>query len=101
MHDDSTTHHAPGDRSSLRRPEPDAYGQAALLLSESILHALIESGALTLEQAAGAVRGASEVKAELAEEIGESTGRMRQSLALLSKIGLSLAAQGRSSRETT
>lgn len=96
---DDTDAGSPGDRSSHRRPEPDAYGQAALLLSESILHALIDAGTLTLAQANDAVRIACELKAELAEELGESGDRMRQSLGLLSGIGLSLAVQDRSDHQ--
>lgn len=80
---------------SPRRAEPDAHGQASLLLTESILHALVETGTLTTDQAIGVVRTASEVKVEVAAEIGESRGRMKQSIGLLSAIELSLAAGGK------
>lgn len=79
-----------GTRPSPRRAEPDAHGQAALLLVESVLHALVDTKTLTLDQAIDAVQIASDVKVELADEIGESETRMRESLALLSAIGLSL-----------
>lgn len=72
---------------SLPRPaEPDAHGQAALLLTESILHALVEAGVLTATQALSAVQTAAEVKADVATETGESEGRMLQSLGLLTAI---------------
>ena len=83
-----------GTQASPRRAEPDAHGQAALLLSESILHALVEANTLTLDQAVGVVRIASEVKVEVAEETGESEGQMRRSLGLLSEIERSLTADG-------
>ena len=67
-------------------PEPDAHGQAALLLAESILHALVSSSTLTNEDAITVVRIAAEVKEEVAMTAGESAPRMRQSLELLSDI---------------
>lgn len=70
--------------------EPDAHGQAALLLAEATLHALVEAGSLTLGQAIAVVETASEVKEEVAAATGESAGRMQQSLHLLSRIGRSL-----------
>lgn len=70
--------------------EPDAHGQAALLLAESILHSLIERDVLTSPQAAAVVESAAEVKVEVAMLAGESRKRMEESLALLSKISISL-----------
>jgi len=75
---------------AMQRAEPDAHGQAALLLAESILHALIETGTLTLQEALAAVHTATEVKIEKAEFAGESKRRMEESLALLAAIGRSL-----------
>lgn len=77
---------------SSRPPGPDAHGQAALLLAESMLHALVEAGRLTRGQALDAVRTAVEVKEEVAEEAGESNTRMRASLDLLHAIEHSLAS---------
>lgn len=71
------------------RSEPDAHGQAALLLAESILHALVESSTLTAAEASGVVRAAAEVKEEVAAFTGESCGRMQASLDLLSGIAVS------------
>lgn len=88
---DNISHAEESDISQSPRPlEPDAHGQAALILAESILHALVATGSLTLDQAIEAVRTACEVKIEVADEIGESAGRMRHSLSLLSQIEQSL-----------
>ncbi len=72
--------------------EPDAHGQAALLLAESTLHALVENATLTAAEAADVVRSAAEVKVEVAAFTGESEGRMQASLDLLNLITVSFAA---------
>lgn len=66
--------------------EPDAHGQAALLLAESTLHVLVDAGLLNNRDAITAVRSAAEVKVEVAAVTGESRGRMQESLDLLSRI---------------
>ena len=73
-------------------PEPDAHGQAALLLAESTLHALVENATLTVADAADVVRSAAEVKLEIVAFTGESEGRMQASLDLLNAIGVSFSA---------
>ena len=70
--------------------EPDAHGQAALILAESILHALVEDKTMTTERALDVVRSAEEIKVEVAALSGESETRMHESLELLKRIGLSL-----------
>lgn len=72
--------------------EPDAHGQAALLLAESILHALVDSGTLTNREAITVVRTAAEVKLEVATAEGESTVRMNESLDLLARMANSFEA---------
>lgn len=72
--------------------EPDAHGQAALLLAESILHALVESKTLSNEGALSVIQTTCEVKIEVAERSGESQGRMQESLELLRTISASFAA---------
>lgn len=52
------------------RVEPDAHGQAAFLLAESILHVLVEKDLLTTGEAV--VHTACEVKVEVALAAGES-----------------------------
>ncbi|TRW17989.1 hypothetical protein [Glacieibacterium frigidum] len=73
-------------RDALAHLEPDAHGQAALLLAESTLHMLVEAGVLFNAQALEVVRTAAEVKVEVAEAAGESKKRMKQSLVLLESI---------------
>lgn len=70
--------------------EPDAHGQAAMLLSESILHGLIARSIISVPEAIEIVEVAEEVKAEIAAELGDSVPTMRKSLALLRSIRLSL-----------
>jgi hypothetical protein len=69
--------------------EPDAHGQAALLLTESLIHTLVENSAITNVQAIDLIRIAAEVKVEVATAAHESKGRMQESLALLSKMASS------------
>ena len=79
-----------GDASD-RVAEPDAHGQAALLLAESILHVLVENGVLSNADAIDAVRTTMEVKAEATVATGESRERMEASLNLLALIRNSFA----------
>ena len=79
-----------GKAAAASTVEPDAHGQAALLLAESILHSLIEASVLTTTQALETVTTAQEVKVEVAMLTGESSARMRESLALLDNIAMSL-----------
>ena len=71
--------------------EPDAYGQAAMMLAESMLHTLVESSVLTNAEALDILTTACEVKREVATAAGESAGRMQQSLDLLLRIRASFA----------
>lgn len=75
----------------IQSVEPDAHGQAALLLAESILHALVETKVLSTTGALSVIQTTCEVKIEVAEAAGESQGRMKQSLALLQAISASFA----------
>ena len=70
--------------------EPDAHGQAALILAEAILHALVDIKTMTTAQALDVVHSAAEIKAEIATLSGESRTRMHESLELLKRIGISL-----------
>lgn len=72
--------------------EPDAHGQAALLLTESLIHALVDKATLTAAEAVEVVTVAAEVKVEVAKVAGESEGRMRESLVLLAKMAASFEA---------
>jgi hypothetical protein len=72
-------------------PEPDAHGQAAMLLTESLLHGLIARNVISVRDAVEMVEVASEVKEEAAEDMGDSPATMQRSLALLGSIRASLA----------
>lgn len=70
--------------------EPDAHGQAAMLLVESLIFGLIEREAISVEDALDIVEAATEVKLDIAADIGESPETMRRSLSLLAAISDSL-----------
>lgn len=52
--------------------EPDAHGQAALLLTESLIHLLVDRRALTNADAIEVIEVAQEVKFQVATAEGES-----------------------------
>ena len=81
------------DSSGIGRPipEPDAHGHAALLLTESLLHMLVERSVLTVSDAVAVLQTAAEVKLQLATETGESSERTQASLDLLFRISDSFA----------
>lgn len=75
-----------------RHPSPDAQGQAALLLIESLIHSLLDNGALTKDQALEAIGSAMQVKEESASEEKEPSGTLRRSLGLLINMEQSITA---------
>lgn len=75
-----------------RHPSPDAQGQAALLLIESLIHSLLDNGALTKHQALEAINSAMEVKEESASEGKEPSETLRRSLGLLINMERSITA---------
>jgi hypothetical protein len=83
---------APQGESAAERQEPDAHGQAALLLAESILHALVETKTLSVAGALSVIQTTCDVKIEVAELAGESSKRMNESLKLLQSMSDSFAA---------
>jgi hypothetical protein len=80
---------------------PDAHGQAAMLLVESLIHGLLARSVLTVEDAIEIVAVASEVKEEVAAELGDSPATMQRSLALLGSISTSLSNDLPKSKEST
>ena len=74
-------------------PEPDAHGQAAMLLVESLIHGLIARAVISVAEAIEIVDTAAEVKAEVAADLGDSPRTMRHSLALLESISRSLQGE--------
>lgn len=86
--------HKANDNHAVRPPppaeEPDAHGQAALILTETMLHALVDMKTMTTQQALDIVSSAEEIKTEVAGMSGESETRMQESLELLKRIGISI-----------
>ena len=80
----------PRDGGAERRRAPDPHGQAALLLVESMLHVLLEKGALTIEEALVITTAAAEVKEEVLAEQSEPESLGRFSLELIERITASL-----------
>lgn len=83
-----------GFKTMAAKLEPDAHGQAALLLAEATLHMLVETGVLSNAQAIEVVETTAEVKVEVAEAAGESEKRMQASLTLLYKIADTFRSNG-------
>lgn len=73
-------------------PQPEAQGQAALLLIESLIHSLLDNGSLTKPQALEVFDSAMQVKEESADEDKEPGHVLRRSLALLSAMRNSIDA---------
>lgn len=69
--------------------EPDAHGQASLLLTESLIHSLVDRGVLTIPEALETIEVAADVKLEVATAARESKKRMEESLLLLKKMSVS------------
>lgn len=69
---------------------PDAHGQAAMLLVESLVHGLIARHVITVADAVEIVDVAAEVKADIAADLGDSPANLRKSLGLLKAISSSL-----------
>lgn len=70
---------------------PDAHGQAAMLLVESLIHSLIAGGVITVAAAVEIVDDATEVKTDIAGDLGDSPANLRKSLGLLKAISVSLS----------
>lgn len=69
---------------------PDAHGQAALLLVESLIHGLLEKATLSVHQAVEIAERAVHVQLNQAEEMEGKAASLWQSHALLSSIAASL-----------
>lgn len=69
---------------------PDAHGQAALLLTESLIHGLLARSIISIEDAIEIVETADEVQVQVAEAADGAGAPMWQSHALLFAIAESL-----------
>ena len=78
-------------RSKDRQRGPDAHGQAAMLLVESLIHGLIARSVIKVADAVEIVGIAAEVKEEIAADLGDSAATMEKSLAILGAVRASLA----------
>lgn len=70
--------------------KPDAHGQAAMLLVESLIHGLIASSIIQISDAIDVVTVAINVKMEIAADLGENQDLMDKSLQILTAIRKSL-----------
>lgn len=70
---------------------PDAHGQAAMLLVESLMHGLIARDVITVADAVEIVDIAADVRADAAADHAESPADYRKSLGLLQVISVSLS----------
>lgn len=75
-----------------RAPDVGAQAQTSLLLLESLIHSLLDNGALTKAQALDAVAAAYDVKAESATTLPEPQDRLQRSLSILTRMRISLSA---------
>ncbi|TVV77346.1 hypothetical protein [Sphingomonas solaris] len=72
------------------RADPDAHGQAALLLVESLIHGLIQKGTLSTEDALEIATGALEVKEAIMDDVTETRATAQRSLQMIARIIASL-----------
>jgi len=72
---------------------PDAHGQAAMLLVESLIHALIGKKLISVTDAIEIVDVATEVKSEIGEELGEIPATLQKSINLLQAVSTSLRTE--------
>ena len=70
--------------------EPDAHGQAAMLLVESLIHGLIARSVISVAEAVEIVDVAAEVKADIGADLGDSPATLHKSLTMLEAISISL-----------
>ena len=70
---------------------PDAHGQAAILLVESLLHGLVARSVISVADAVEIISVASEVKEAVAADMGDSPATMKKALTVLGAIRASLA----------
>lgn len=70
--------------------QPDAQGQAALVLVESLLHGLMEQSVLSLRQTVEIIDAAIEVQTDVADAADGSAEAMWRSHSILSAMAASL-----------
>lgn len=70
--------------------EADSHGHAALLLTESLMHSLVDNSTMKLAEAQNVVTIAIDATAELAHEFPARPDSLERSISLLNDIKLSL-----------
>ncbi|OAN67106.1 hypothetical protein [Sphingomonas sp. TDK1] len=86
-----TTNDNDNPRGGRRANPPDAHGEAAILLVESLLHGLIARSVISLADAVEIVEAAADAKEEIAFELGANATTRQTSIALLDSIRASLS----------
>jgi hypothetical protein len=71
-------------------PEPDAHGQAAMLLVESLIHGLVDREVISVPDAISIVDIAAEVTLEVADDLGGTPETMQRSITILNALSNSL-----------
>lgn len=74
-----------------RKSEPDAHGQAAMLLVESLIHGLIAKSVISVADAVEIVGTAAAVQEDMVAECEDAPSAMERSLTLLGAIHTSLS----------
>ncbi|WP_375428919.1 hypothetical protein [uncultured Sphingomonas sp.] len=77
----------------------DPYGQAALLLAESLIHGLKERGVLTVADAVDIIETSADVQYDLADAADGAGSGLRQAASLLTAMAVSLRNDVRSARD--
>lgn len=72
-------------------PKPDAYGQAAMLLVESLIHGLIANSVISVADAVEIVGTAADVQEDIAADCEDAPASMGKSLTILGAIRTSLS----------
>ena len=77
----------------------DSYGQAALLLVESLIHGLKERGVLSIAEAIDVIDTAADIQYELVDMADGAGSGLRHGAALLTVMATSLRGDAESERE--
>lgn len=88
---EQTSSNSLAERAQELPSEPDAHGQTAMLLVESLIHRLISQSVITVADALELIAIAAEVEEELASNAPDPNETMRRSAALLESIRCSLS----------
>ena len=87
---DKLTSNDNGASPQTHRPEPDAHGQAAILLVESLIHGLVARAILSVSDALEIMQVAADVTKDIASEPGGPPTPLKTSLTILETMGASL-----------